>query len=382
MNTGLRWTIFCCLYKISDSILQSKNFLDPYAENGDSITFLVRACFNVSNIGNAYEGINMLDSALQYQQLAQKRVATLKQGNLKSLILTRLGIIYAKLGKYDEALQYYRDALNNAYQIGDKVNPSKIQHRMAEAYYVLREFDSSLHFSRRAFLAAEESSQKLQLLSASNMLIKIFRHLQIPDSIIYYQEISMAMKDSVFGPEKFRQLQLLTLREQQHQQEILKEQEQYRNRTRMIALVSALFFLTAIALLLYRNNRHKQKANLLLQAQKMEIQETLNKLTATQKQLVQSEKMASLGELTAGVAHEIQNPLNFVNNFSDINYELLEDLKDAAKKEDIREIEKITDQLKENESKINFHGKRADAIVKNMLQHSRNGSAVKEPCGY
>jgi signal transduction histidine kinase len=366
--------------KIRDSIMESGSLSDPFALSVDSsITFLVLSSFTVSNIGNAYEGMNMPDSALYYQQMAQQRIVNLKQGNLKSLILTRLGIVYAKQEKYEEALQYYRDALNNAYQIGDKVNPSKTQHRMAEAYYVLREFDSSLYFSRRAFIAAQESSQKLQLLSASNMLVKLFRHLQLKDSIIYYQEISMALKDSIFGPEKFRQLQLLTLREQQHQQKILNEQEQYRNRIRLIALASALFFLLTIALLLYRNNRHKQKANLLLQAQKKKIQETLNKLTATQKQLVQSEKMASLGELTAGVAHEIQNPLNFVNNFSDINNELLEDLKDAAKKVDMREIEKITEQLKENESKINFHGKRADAIVKNMLQHSRNGSAVKEP---
>ncbi len=366
--------------QISDSIRESGKLSNPYSLSIDSnITFLILSGFNASNIGNAYEGMNMVDSALYYQQMAQQKIVNLKQGNLKSLVLTRLGIAYAKQGKYDEALKSFRAALINAYQIGDKVNPSKIQYQMAETYYFIQEYDSSLYFSRRALLAAEESNQKLHILLASNMLVKLFRHLQLKDSIIHYQEISMAMKDSIFGPEKFRQLQLLTLREQQHQQEILNEQEQYRNRTRLIALASALFFLIAIALMLFRNNRQKQKANLLLHAQKIEIQETLKKLTVTQKQLVQSEKMASLGELTAGVAHEIQNPLNFVNNFSDINNELLEDLKDAAKKIDIREIEKITDQLKENESKINFHGKRADAIVKNMLQHSRNGSAVKEP---
>ena len=113
----------------------------------------------------------------------------------------------------------------------------------------------------------------------------------------------MALKDSLFGPDKFRQLQLLTLREQQRQQEILKEREQYQNRIRIIGLLSLLAFLLVTAILLYHNNRHKQNANLLLQEQKKEIQVTLDKLTTTQKQLVQSEKMASLGELTAGVAH-------------------------------------------------------------------------------
>jgi signal transduction histidine kinase len=88
--------------------------------------------------------------------------------------------------------------------------------------------------------------------------------------------------------------------------------------------------------------------------------------------------MASLGELTAGIAHEIQNPLNFVNNFSDLNQELLDDLRLELQKGDIREAAALAANLKENEAKINMHGKRADSIVKSMLQHSRAGGSTKE----
>ncbi len=106
-------------------------------------------------------------------------------------------------------------------------------------------------------------------------------------------------------------------------------------------------------------------------------------MRATQSQLIQSEKMASLGELTAGIAHEIQNPLNFVNNFSEINKELIDELKSEKSKVKTERDEKIEEELlndiEHNLEKINHHGKRADAIVKGMLQHSRASSGNKEP---
>jgi two-component system NtrC family sensor kinase len=109
-----------------------------------------------------------------------------------------------------------------------------------------------------------------------------------------------------------------------------------------------------------------------------ELKHSLNELRSTQAQLIQSEKMASLGELTAGIAHEIQNPLNFVNNFSEVNSELIDELDDEAQKGNIDEVKSIAKDIRENSEKINHHGKRADAIVKGMLQHSRANTGKKE----
>jgi signal transduction histidine kinase len=131
---------------------------------------------------------------------------------------------------------------------------------------------------------------------------------------------------------------------------------------------------------LNRKNKELQK---LVDERTAELRISLEELKATQAQLIQSEKMASLGELTAGIAHEIQNPLNFVNNFSEVNKELIEELKSEKRKvkseRDENLEEELIENIRENEEKINHHGKRADAIVKSMLQHSQTSSGKKEP---
>ena len=130
--------------------------------------------------------------------------------------------------------------------------------------------------------------------------------------------------------------------------------------------------LLLLAATIYFRFRSKQSANKVLE-------KTLTNLKSTQTQLVHSEKMASLGELTAGIAHEIQNPLNFVNNFSEVNKELIGDMKGEIEMGNYKEVMALAVDIESNEEKINHHGKRADAIVKGMLQHSRSSNGIKEP---
>jgi len=164
----------------------------------------------------------------------------------------------------------------------------------------------------------------------------------------------------------------MTFNEQLRQQDIQVAQQEYKGRLKTYILISGLIVLLLVASILFRNNRNKQRA-------KMKIEKAYEELKSTQAQLIESEKMASLGELASGIAHEIQNPLNFVNNFSEVNTELIAEMKQEIDKGNIEEVKEIASDIGENEEKINHHGKRADAIVKGMLQHSRVSTGQKEP---
>jgi signal transduction histidine kinase len=258
---------------------------------------------------------------------------------------------------------------------------------IAMAYQQLGTKDSALYYAKRAYAAAGDSYLSLRV-GPTKILADAYKGRNA-DSALKYTEIYYQWRDSLVNIDKAQRAQTMAFAEQQHQQEIAAAKAAYQSTFRLYLLAAVIAFLVILILVFWRNNHRKQEANRLLSEQKEEIEtqrdhleSTLSDLKTAQGQLIQAEKMASLGELTAGIAHEIQNPLNFVNNFSDVNREMLEELKAESEKPGVERDEQLEKELIndliDNEQKINHHGKRADAIVKGMLQHSQASSGQKE----
>ena len=224
--------------------------------------------------------------------------------------------------------------------------------------------------------------------SAYKTISSAYAQQNKPDSAFAYLTLSTNINDSLNNVQKRNLLayQDVGFDEQLRLKKLEEDRIQTKNKIRTYSMLAGIAVFMAIAFILYRNNRYRQKANDLLQHKNVEIEQqkenvehTLTELKTTQAQLIQSEKMASLGELTAGIAHEIQNPLNFINNFSEVSKELIVEMKQEIIKRNFEAVDLIANDIEANENKINHHGKRADAIVKGMLQHSQSSLGIKEP---
>ncbi|HJP63815.1 MAG TPA: ATP-binding protein, partial [Mucilaginibacter sp.] len=238
--------------------------------------------------------------------------------------------------------------------------------------------------SAKKLMAQKASRDSIKALSTS--FAKKGNYAEAYKSFLAYT----SYKDSLTAEVSSRRLAQLRYNQQLQKKEAeiklltkdrqLKEQAASRQLFYMFALFGCIGALSAILLILNRNNRMKKRANQQLNAQKDELQTTLNELQNAQTQLVHAEKMASLGELTAGIAHEIQNPLNFVNNFSEVSAELVQELIENQQRPEVdRELDlELLNDVGQNLQKVALHGKRASSIIKRMLEHSRSGSGEKE----
>ncbi len=353
-----------------------------YAKKADSIInenkFDDLSLYSLLDIGDIYEKKNMLDSALAYTEKCYAKSTTVKNTLISGTALGNLGNIYLKSGNNEEAFKNYKAALPLLSSVNDDNTYAEVLLGLAKIFEHRQQNDSAVVYGRASFDISSRNQFLLKALDASIFLSQLYKKKKNADSAFAYQEIMLAIRDSVDSREKIKQFQNIGFSEQLRQREAEEEKIQIRNTVTNDVLLAGIIASAVIVFLLYRNNRHRRKTNIQLEKQRNELQGTLKELKITQSQLIQSEKMASLGELTAGIAHEIQNPLNFVNNFAEVNTELINEMKEEISKGNLEQVKALAKDIEENEQKINHHGKRADAIVKGMLQHSRGGTGQKE----
>lgn len=331
------------------------------------------------NIGECYLYTHKMDSALRYLAASYADAKKYNITTISDNIERDLGEVEIEYGHKELALKHLKSAVALSKAADDPEMLSISYLSTAKLFHKFKQQDSAEYYSGKALETAKAGNYQQDVLNAGTMLYNYYdEDHNLPQAYKYYK-LTTAAKDSIFSQDKVKQLLSLDFEEKQRQQDIAAAQMQYRDQVRMYGLLAGLAILLLMVFIFWRNSRHRKFANLLLLKQKQEIEITLEQLQFTQSQLIQSEKMASLGELTAGIAHEIQNPLNFVNNFSEVNIELINEMEAEMANGDQAEVAAILEDIKQNLEKISHHGKRADGIVKGMLQHSRASSNTKEP---
>jgi len=333
-------------------------------------------------VANVYERLGQPDSVLKnlerslplFEKYSGSAIASAWQDRVWPGFYNLRAKAYLQQGNYSAALRDLFRVLETTEQNYEYFHSANTYSDIALYYRELGMSDSTVYYAQKGLSEANNINYTQGQMASSTILAEEYEKSD-PVKSLYYFKLSEEFKNKLYGAGNIQILRDMIEKDGQRREDLAAAEEAYRNRLRTNAFLGSTFTLIVIAVFLYRNNRSKQKA-------KQKIELAYDQLKSTQAQLIQSEKMASLGELTAGIAHEIQNPLNFVNNFSEVNNELIEELeaerlKLKAERDEDLETEILSD-IKENERKIHHHGQRASSIVKGMLEHSRTSDGKKE----
>lgn len=381
LNMGLTYFAMGDNVRAEQSYIESVSFAKKIDEKAVEL-------YAYTNLADLFLKENQPQKAYDFAMKAAVLGNEMGDQGIKAASLSKASLSLASMNNFPEAERLAGQAITVADSSGQPFNIYQAYSAMGSLLKRMENYKKAIPYFEKGITALAGSDIYDEDVGHTNHDLSLcyektgdFHH-----ALISYKTGSQIL-DSVRSRENIRKATELSMNyeyeKKQEAQRILQKQKDANAKERQLALLIGLGLTLILAIVALMAFRMKQRANSVLKHQKQEIEQTLSRLEATQKQLIQAEKMASLGELTAGIAHEIQNPLNFVNNFSEVNRELIEELKlekskASSERDEQLELDILND-ISSNEQKINHHGKRADAIVKGMLQHSRGGSGQKEP---